>query len=388
MGDTQLSTALAFVSATKKIDLSNSRGADAEAAEAKGADLQTNIALRKMQHKQASVGKIPDNALAEEEKIGGAFYLPIQKELGKTWEAVINALQSMEDCDINLTEQDKFNAYGLQYFHDTYMLARTRLCKVEGEEGNFLEIHRLEGDGFVFADQFKPSLVQKIGDCVKDVKTVEPIPSENSIDNSLNYLDLSDEIIAGDMIQHWLSTLKPKGGVKYDQRAIYETMSSLGWNCGDESNFKVLEDYSDYIVAPVLEILRHPETTHVPTAYFGALCIDKFVQADAVPESAKTWNSVFMLVEAMEKFCTVQKDSKDKSIGNAEFQVTQSRLVFERLVSILTKFAPSCTGDRPNAFAKKVEKVLSDLEKELLPGTLDSLRNVLNPSEEEEVQAA
>jgi len=381
-----LDTAIAFHSANKQTDLTNSRGAHAEAEESKGADLQKNKFFSKFQNKEASVGKIPDNALAEEEKIGGAFYLPVQKDLGETWEAVIDALQSMEDCDINLTEQEKFNAYGLQYFHDTFMLARTRLCKVEGEKGNFLEIHRLEGDGFVFADQFKPSLVQKIGDCVKDVETVEPIPSENATDNFLNYLDLSDEIIAGDMIQHWLSTLKPKGGVKYDQRAIYETMSSLGWNCGEESNFKVLEDYSDYIVAPVLEILRHPETTHVPTAYFGALCIDKFVQGDAVPENVKTWNSVFMLVEAMEKFCTVQKDSKEKSI--ADFQVTQSRQVLDRLVSILTKFAPSCTGDRPNAFAKKVETVLSALEKELLPETLGSLRNVLNPSEEEDVQAA
>jgi len=384
-----LDTAIAFHSANKQTDLTNSRGAlssAVEAEESKGADLQKNKFFSKFQKKEASVGKIADNALAEEEKIGGAFYLPVQKDLSETWEAVIDALQSMGDCDINLSEQEKFNAYSLQYFHDTFMLARTRLCKVEGEKGNFLEILRLEGDGFVFADQFKPSLVQKIGDCVKDVQTVQPIPSENATDNFLNYLDLSDEIIAGDMIQHWLSTLKPKGGLKYDQRAIYETMSSLGWNCGEESNFKALQDYSDYIVAPVLEILRHPETTHVPTAYFGALCIDKFVQGDAVPENVKTWNSVFMLVEAMEKFCTVQKDSKDKSI--AEFQVTQSRQVLDRLVSILTKFAPSCTGDRPNAFAKKVETVLSALEKELLPGTLDSLRNVLNPSEEEEVQAA
>lgn len=383
----QLDTAFSFQMANSQSELENDRGAETEAVVSKNeGDLKKNQFFSKFQKKEAMAGKIPENALAEEEKLGGAFYLPVQKDLGETWQAVMDALESMEDCDINLTEQEKFNAYGLQYFHDTFMLARTRLCKVEGEEGNFLEIHRLEGDGFVFADQFKPSLVQKIGDCVKDVETVEPIPSENAMDNSLNYLDLSDEIIAGDMIQHWLSTLKPKGGVKYDQRAIYETMSSLGWNCGEENNFKVLEEYSDYIVSPVLEILRHPETIHVPTAYFGALCIDKFVQADAVPENVKTWNSVFMLVEAMQKFCTVQKESKDKSI--AEFQVTQSRQVFDLLVSILTKFAPSCTGDKPNAFAKKVEEVLSALEKELLPESLDSLRNVLNPSEEEEVQAA
>lgn len=342
--------------------------------------------MSKFQQKQVAVGKIEDSELMEEDKIGGAFYLPVQKELGATWNAVLDALQSMEDCDVNLSEAEKFNAYGLQYFHDTFMLARTRLCKVGGEEGNFLEITRLEGDGFVFADQFKPSLVEKLGDCVEDVASVEPIPSENAKDSFLNYLDLSDEVSGVEMIGQWLSTLKPKAGVLYDQRAIYEAMSSLGWNCNEENNFKVLQEYSDYIVGPILEILRHQETTHVPTAYFGTMCIDKFVQADAVPEDVKTWNSVLMLVEAMEKFCTAQQE--DKKQKSDLMQVTQSRQVLDRIVSILQKFAPTCSGDQPKGFDGKVAEVLNALEFELQADKLESLRNVLTPSTEEEVNTA
>jgi len=381
----QLDTALAY--ATANTNVSNSRGAAARSADdsAKQNWKKNQKVLSKFQQKQVAVGKIEDSELMEEDKIGGAFYLPVKKELRATWNAVLDALQNMEDCDVNLSEAEKFNAYGLQYFHDTFMLARTRLCKVGGEEGNFLEITRLEGDGFVFADQFKPSLVKKLGDCVEDVASVEPIPSENAKDSFLNYLDLADEVCGVEMIQQWLSTLKPKGGVKYDQRAIYETLSSLGWNCNEESNFKVLQDYySDYIVGPILEILRHPETTHIPTAYFGTMCIDKFVQADAVPEDVKTWNSVLMLVEAMEKFCTTQKEDEKSDL----MQVTQSRQVLDRIVSILQKFAPTCSGDQPKGFAGKVAEVLKALEVELQADKLDSLRNVLTPSKEEEVNTA
>lgn len=303
-----------------------------------------------------------------------------------TWQATVEALQSMENCDINLEEASDYTAFGLQYYHDSFTLARTRIVKLEGEEGEFLEIHKLEGDGFVFADQFKKNLVEKIGDKVQDVDSFDPVPSENVKEPSLNYLDLSDEAIAMDMIQHWLSTLRPKAGVKYDHRQIYETLSCLGWNINEEANFKVLEDYSDHIVGPVLEILRHPETNYVPAAYFGAMCIDKFVQEDAVPEDVKTWNSVFMLVEAMEKFCLTEIDPKERNVG--DFQVTKSREVLRLLTSILMKFAPTVSGDKLDALPAKAETVFKVLEEEFKDNTVSDLRTVLGLSSEEEVQAA
>jgi len=379
-----LDTAIDYVTANKQTDLVNERGADT-VAEDNTAQLQKSEFFSKLKPKQIVVSG-GDMDLVEEEKIGGAFYLPVKKSVPETWTAVLEALQSLRDCDVNLEEQEQFNAYGLQYFHDTFMLARTRLCKLEGEEGNFLEIHKLEGDGFVFADHFKKNLTEQIGEFVEDVDSVAPVQSENVKNPSLNYLDLSDETSATDMIQHWLQTLKPKGGVKYDHMQIYETLSCLGWNVNDEANFKALVDYSDYIVAPILEILRHEDTNHVPTAYFGAMCINKFVEQDAVPEAAKTWNSVFMLVEAMEKFCLQERREKAKNV--AEMQVTRSREVLRLLISILEKFVPTVKGELNEQLPAKVESVLEALAETLQKETIDSLRSTLLPEAEEEVQAA
>jgi len=361
----------------------NSRGAaDAEEDQAK---IQSADFFAKLKPKTIEVND-DGSTMPEQEKIGGAFYLGVKDTMVNTWQATVEALQSMENCDINLEEASDYTAFGLQYYHDSFTLARTRIVKLEGEEGEFLEIHKLEGDGFVFADQFKKNLVEKIGDKVQDVDSFDPVPSENVKEPSLNYLDLSDEAIAMDMIQHWLSTLRPKAGVKYDHRQIYETLSCLGWNINEEANFKVLEDYSDHIVGPVLEILRHPETNYVPAAYFGAMCIDKFVQEDAVPEDVKTWNSVFMLVEAMEKFCLTEIDPKERNVG--DFQVTKSREVLRLLISILMKFAPTVSGDKVDALPAKAESVFKALEEEFKDNTVSDLRTVLGLSSEEEVQAA
>jgi len=379
-----LDTAIDYVTANKQTDLVNERGADT-VAEDNTAQLQKSEFFSKLKPKQIVVSG-GDMDLVEEEKIGGAFYLPVKKDVPSTWTAVLEALQSLPDCDVNLEEQEQFNAYGLQYFHDTFMLARTRLCKLEGEEGNFLEIHKLQGDGFVFADHFKKNLTEQIGEFVEDVDSVAPVQSENVKNPSLNYLDLSDETSATDMIQHWLQTLKPKGGVKYDHMQIYETLSCLGWNVNEEANFKALVDYSDYIVAPILEILRHEDTNHVPTAYFGAMCINKFVEEDAVPEAAKTWNSVFMLVEAMEKFCLQERREKAKNV--AEMQVTRSREVLRLLISILEKFVPTVKGELNEQLPAKVGSVLEALAETLQKETIDSLRSTLLPEAEEEVQAA
>jgi len=237
---------------------------------------------------------------------------------------------------------------------------------------------------FVFSDTFKKNLVEKIGDYVEDVEAAEPQPLENEKDGYLNFLDLSDDAIATDMIQHWLSTLKPKGGVNYDQREVFQTLSSLGWNCNDENNLKTLADYNDHIVGPILEILRHPEMKHVPTGYFGAMCVDRFVQADAIPKDIKSWASIFMLVEAMEKYCLPEDPKRVKNID--EMQVTRSGEVLKLLISILTKLSPEATGEQPAGLAEKVEAVLGGLSQVLGEKSIANLRSLFEV--EEEVQAA
>jgi len=324
-----------------------------------------------------------DADIREVQQLAPAYYLPLKQGAGETWKAVLEALHSLKECDVSVS--DKYNAYGLQYHQHTFMLARTRLCTIEGKgDDKFLEIHRLEGDGFVFSDTFKKNLVDQIGEYVEDVEAAEPQALENEKDAYLNFLDLSEEAVANNLIQHWLQSLKPKGGVQYDQKEIYATLSSLGWNCNDPSNLKVLSDYSDFIVGPTLEILRHPDITHVPTAYFGAMCIDRFVQAEAVPQDMKSWASVLMLVEAMEKFCIPEDPERVKNID--ELQVTRSGEVLRLIISILTKLAPVATGEQPDALSGKVETVLSGLSKVLEEESINNLKNLF--SAEEEVQAA
>jgi len=376
-----LDAAIAFKGANKQQH--NERGAAAKGAENNAADqFQQNELYSKFKAESFVVDNNDAN-LREVQQLAPAFYLPLKQGAGETWKAVLEALHSLEECDVNVA--DKYSAYGLQYHHDKFMLARTQICKIEGKgDDKFLEIHRLEGDGFVFSDNFKQNLVDQIGEYVQDVEAAEPQPLENEKDGFLNFLDLSDDAIAADMIQHWLSTLKPKGGVNYNPGEVFQTLSSLGWNCNDENNLKTLADYNDHIVGPIMEILRHPEMTHVPTGYFGAMCIDRFVQADAIPKDMKTWASVFMLVEAMEKYCIPEDPKRVKNID--EMQVTRSGEVLRLLISILTKLAPEATGEQPDALAGKVETVLSGLSEVLEEKSITNLRGLFEA--EEEVQAA
>jgi len=376
-----LDAAIAFKGANKQQH--NERGAAAKGAENDAADqFQQNELYSKFKAESFVVDNNDAN-LREVQQLAPAFYLPLKQGAGETWKAVLEALHSLEECDVNVA--DKYSAYGLQYHHDKFMLARTQICKIEGKgDDKFLEIHRLEGDGFVFSDNFKKNLVDQIGEYVEDVEAAEPQPLENEKDGFLNFLDLSDDAIAADMIQHWLSTLKPKGGVNYNAGEIFQTLSSLGWNCNDENNLKTLADYNDHIVGPIMEILRHPEMKHVPTGYFGAMCIDRFVQADAIPKDMKTWASVFMLVEAMEKYCIPEDPKRVKNID--EMQVTRSGEVLRLLISILTKLTQEATGEQPDGLAGKVETVLSGLSEVLAEESITNLRGLFEA--EEEIQAA
>jgi len=372
-----LDKAIAFKGAINQD--SNKRGAAHKGVERGVAQEVQNNQLYSKFKAESFVVDNNDEDIREVQQLAPAYYLPLKQEAGETWKAVLEALHSLKECDVSVS--DKYNAFGLQYYHNTFMLARTRLCKLEGKgDGKFLEIHRLEGDGFVFSDTFKKNLVEKIGDYVQDVEAAEPQALENEKDDFLNYLDLSDDAIAADMIQHWLSTLKPKGGVKYDNRQVYETLSSLGWNCNDENNLKALADYNDHILGPILEILRHPDMKHVPTAYFGAMCIDRFVQGDAIPKDIKSWTSILMLVEAMEKFCVPEDAKRVKNID--ELQVTRSGEVLKLFISILTKLAPQATGEQPEGLAAKVETVLSGLTNVLEEESINNLKNLFTAEEE------
>jgi len=123
---------------------------------------------------------------------------------------------------------------------------------------------------------------------------------------------------------------------------------------------------------------------HVPTGYFGAMCVDRFVQADAIPKDIKSWASIFMLVEAMEKYCLPEDPERVKNVD--EMQVTRSGEVLKLLISILTKLSPEATGEQPAGLAEKVEAVLGGLSQVLGEKSIANLRSLFEV--EEEVQAA
>lgn len=379
-----LDTAFTAKLANKETDTFNKRGA----AETKNAENPDDLEQQQFYSKLRQMNVTVNDSVVfmEEEKVGGAYYLPVLKDVTEAWKVIVSSLQSLNSCDVSLQEASDFNAHGIQYFHDTFSLARTRICKLENEQGHFLEIRRLEGDGFVFADLFKKNLTENImnadPEAVKDVETVEPIPSENLKDPSLNFLDLhSDEASSMEMIQHWLQTLKPRGGVKYDTRNVLATLQALGWNCNEPKNFEVLSEYSEHIVGPVLNVLLAEETTFVPSAYFGVMCLDKFVQGDAIPDELKSWETVQSLLEIVRKFCITEK-----STGLGEVQVTRSREVLRLLSNTLQTFVPKL-GEVPSAFVEKAAPVVQQLEAAWGSDLVASVKQILLPKEEE-VEAA
>lgn len=296
------------------------------------------------QAKQRREEASQDNDVVILEPVAGAYYLPILADKAEAWEKVKEAMNNLEKFDVEISDEEHFTAHGVQYFRDTYMLARTGLCQLENKPDNtFLELRRLEGDGFVFADQFKKQLVSSLGGVVSDVPEFEPAAPEETIDPSLQYLDFSDEAGAGQIITMWLDNLRPGAGIHYDQKKIYESISALAWNCTSPDNFKVLADYGDDIVDSALEVIRHEETKFLPTVYFAALCLNTFVKNNALAEDQKTWGTIVSICEAMDNWSL---PSETSYVGQ---QVTRSTEVTDLLFDALKNFGSIADERSPKA---------------------------------------
>jgi len=315
----------------------------------------SNLLAKQVQQSKQSSEEAQIESLPEQ--IAGAFYLPLKMDADQAWERISNAMSKLDKMDLGtLEEDDKYTAYGLQYFRDTFMLARSKLVEVEGIDGNFLELRRLEGDGFVFADEFKKNLVEQLSDVVEDAECSIPIAAEETIDPLLQYLDLSDEDNAAEMITLWLNDLRPRGGVKYNQARIFESLSSLAWNATDETNFKVLADYSDDIIDCTLQVINHEETKHLPTVYFAALCLNTFVKGDAVNDELKTWETVGAICETINHWCVLGSEA-----NYASQQVTSSTQIFELLLSTLEVFASQILNERSDRITALVSDVVGKM---------------------------
>lgn len=304
-----------------------------------------------------NVGPLPELP----EKSSGSVYLPVTDETKEeVWNQVILAMKRMENLDYEITEQEEeVHAYGMKYYHDTFMLARTRLVLVDGQLN--IEMRRLEGDGFAFSDEFRRELQESLDHITDEVEPqAEPQPLEENEEPSLMYLDLSDEM-SMEIIPYWLESLRPGPGMVYDQVKVYSALSSLGWNCTDDANLEVLAGHAADIVDPVTGIMA--QTQHLPTAYFGAVCLSKFAEVGAIEPT----------LDIIRNCCSsIDNWANPENMNSlAAQQVTRSREILRLLVQTILTLAPNAPIDESE-------------DKELYEQTVASLESVSDQYDEEQ----
>jgi hypothetical protein len=331
------------------------------------------------------------------EQLAGAYYMQIAdaSDLSATWATVTEALVSLPSTDFAPVEGENV-AHSVQYHQDGFSVARSRLCQLDnkGDTDYFVEVSKLSGNGFIFQDQFVAALQGALQEGFKAVEQLEqPAPLEEAETSNLAFLDLSDQDIAYPMIEKWLTSLQPKKGVQWDQMVLFESLSTLAWNLSAPENFKVLADYSNDIVARVLNILKAEETTSVPTGYFAAKILEKFFsEASAVPDTLKVWDTVLSLEKSLMKWSTPNLKAVHK-------EVTVSRGVFTTLLAVLRNAGNMMAGEPDAAVLKKSEAFVNGVEARMAsisaswPAdcTLEDLCKALRvpaPAREEEVQSA
>jgi len=231
----------------------------------------------------------------------------------------------------------------------------------------YVELKKLDGNGFVFADEFKPELTTNLGDVVKDAplidengKEIKPNPNEDGKDK---YLELNSDLSLP-VIENWLTSFRPGGGVKYNQLLISESLSSLGWNCTDADNFKVLSEYSHDIVDPILSILRLPETTFLPSAFYGAKILNEFAKGKAFEDELLNWQTVETIAKTAMKF----------GQNNSGKEVTSSREAAGLLIRTLKHLAPQIP--KTETCSKEIVQVLLDLVKSYPDEDLSKALNI------------
>jgi len=313
--------------------------------------------------KQSAENKAKEPASApipEANAIGGAFYLELLKTPTETFEELKKALDNMEDTDYSVSEED-WACHGIVYSDDKWMMARAQIVQLEQERsGTFLELNKLEGDGFVFADLFKMNVTKALEGTVKDDSVAQAEVVEEDDDHK--FLDFgADEDSAQMLMNQFLNHLKPSEGLAkgYDQNNVFAAVSCLGHNV--EENFEFINGFQEPIVEGVLEVLRFEETSFLPTVYFGSKLVSAFLQEDKLDSDLKKWKNVEMLVEALKKHC-IGEETVDTEMGTAGRQITKSRQSMKILSEAICKFAALCekselTPKMKDSFTKIFEQV-------------------------------
>lgn len=309
-----------------------------------------------------------------ENEIGGAFYLPLKKTPAETYRNLVEALNDMKDTDFSVNPSD-LAAHGFLYSDDKYMLARAKIVKLDSEknQGDFLELNKLEGDGFVFADVWKRRVFEAMKESIGDDDSVQPDLEEESVD--YKFLDFSaDEESSMLLMEKLLGHLKPREGVKYDHKKIFESVSTLGHNVAEEasSNFEFVNQFQDHIVPAVLEVMRHEETSFLPTVYFGSKLLTAFLKPEVLEKEFKTWANFEMLAEALEMHC-LKESAVSEEVGAPEKQVTRSRESLAILVNALCVMGPMCEDELEPAKRAKLVKIFEAVPEDDTKKTLLAL---------------
>lgn len=318
-------------------------------------------------------------------KLGGAYYLTVnESDPEVAWSQIGSTMNTVSHADTTINEDENFTAYSLKYFQNTYSLARSMLCTVDGDDSLLLEINRLEGDGFGFADLFVKEFSDNVGDlCSKPVFIEDPDQARANNDHQdEEFLDLSADV-GRDMIEHWLTSLRPDGGIKYDESRIYEALSSLGWNCEDEPNYQVLKEYVSDIVDPFFSIfLRQDSVDHIPSVYYGSKILKQF----AVGGDLEANNTVVASICAIAlRYCDPQGDRKTvHKIRTSEQSLT---LLFETLEIIAPQISEDAERDEDmvDAMSSFIQKAKDMFSGDSMDTRVDQLAEALRVSVEEDL---
>lgn len=281
---------------------------------------------------------VEDSVVNLEGRTKGFMYIPVTLfSADQTWKRVVGAIREMDSSDFNEVPDDgdekSYDCYSLKYMYDSFVLARTRLVRLEEEDNQlYIELRKLEGDGFAFTDDFQMHLETQLADITKPDERPEPQPKPEP-----SYLDLSDPVLCQEVFSNWFTNLRPKGSgnvLVYNDIETYKAMSSLAWNATSPENFEILKDHGEEIIDCSLNILN--ATSHLPTAYFAALTLNEFATNN---QFVADWSQVKIMSGAIVNW------SEESGGEFAKMQVRRSREVVRLLSSTLLAIGPNCGPD-------------------------------------------
>lgn len=307
-------------------------------------------------------GPSMDRVVNLEDRSKACIYIPCKlASPQEVWSRVVSAIQCMDTSDFNEVEQagdePSYDLFSMKYLYDSFVLARTRLVRLEMEgdgEQIFIELRKLEGDGFAFTDDFQRHLESELEEITEDDERPKPQAKDEVM-----YLDLvgpeGEEIIS-----NWMRNLRPssdtKGtGLVYNEIETYKAMSALGWNLTSPENFEFLSgSYKEDILSVAINILG--ATSHLPTAYFSALTLSEFAKAGELGEAYTTWDTVKLLCEASLHW------SEDKNTKFTGMQISRSREVVRLLTSVLMTIGSNLPSEGRDKAAPTIEAFCSKIE--------------------------